>query len=77
MINRKVLDIAIKQIPINEIATLQSVNSNKATVIIAGQVYPNFSLTVGTNWNDYIGSKVLVCFIGQDRSNGVVVGVIL
>lgn len=29
------------------------------------------------DWNDYVGSDVLISLIGQDRSNGVVVGVLM
>lgn len=77
MISKNILDKAIEQVATNEIGVLKSVNVNKGTVVLNGQVYPNFDLLGNTVWQNYIGSNVLVCFKGQSRSNGVVVGVIL
>lgn len=65
MINREMLRNSINQIATNDVGTLQSVDGNRATVVIDNQVYPDMMLSEIFTCEDYE-----VTFTG----NGTVIG---
>lgn len=76
MITSDQLETAMAFIATSEIGELVSVDSNRCRVVIEEQVYPQLMLIKDTVTSSDVGRRVLVSFANQDRSNGVVVGVI-
>lgn len=76
MIRRNVLNSVIDNLAITKRGILESVTGGVCTVVVDGQVYPDMDFMARLDLKNNIGEEVIICFIDNDRSDGVVVGLV-